>query len=102
MTTPQDKEIYFIPADDEHQAREKAKAYELRQTQWWKNQLGTNICFYCKKNIPAKLLTMDHKHPIIRGGKSTRKNVVPCCKNCNNQKKFYLTSEWSPSTSSEK
>jgi 5-methylcytosine-specific restriction protein A len=33
---------------------------------------------------------MDHIVPIARGGKSTKGNVVPCCKKCNNEKK-YLT-----------
>ena len=33
---------------------------------------------------------MDHKVPIIRGGKTQKSNVVPCCKSCNSEKK-YLT-----------
>lgn len=37
---------------------------------------------------------MDHIVPIIRGGKSTKGNVVPSCKECNNQKKHMLPLEW--------
>ena len=33
---------------------------------------------------------MDHIVPVVRGGRSTRGNVVVCCKECNNAKK-YLT-----------
>ncbi|MBW1865498.1 MAG: HNH endonuclease, partial [Deltaproteobacteria bacterium] len=29
-----------------------------------------------------------------RGGKTTRGNVVPCCKECNNKKKQLLPLEW--------
>ena len=27
--------------------REKQRARELRQTQWWKNKRACNKCFYC-------------------------------------------------------
>jgi len=37
---------------------------------------------------------MDHVVPIARGGKTTKGNVVPCCKTCNNQKKNLLPMEW--------
>jgi 5-methylcytosine-specific restriction endonuclease McrA len=37
---------------------------------------------------------MDHIVPISRGGKSTKGNVVPCCKSCNTAKKQLLPIEW--------
>ena len=37
---------------------------------------------------------MDHVVPVVRGGKSTRNNVVPCCKECNSQKRYLLPVEW--------
>jgi 5-methylcytosine-specific restriction endonuclease McrA len=37
---------------------------------------------------------MDHIVPIARGGKTTKGNVVPCCKECNNLKKQLLPMEW--------
>jgi len=37
---------------------------------------------------------MDHKVPIIRGGKSVKGNLVPCCKPCNDKKKHKLAFEW--------
>ena len=39
-------------------------------------------------------MTMDHIVPIIRGGKSTKGNVVPACKECNTKKKHSLLMEW--------
>jgi 5-methylcytosine-specific restriction endonuclease McrA len=37
---------------------------------------------------------MDHVVPVIRGGKSRKGNIVPCCKECNNRKKHMIPSEW--------
>jgi 5-methylcytosine-specific restriction enzyme A len=81
---------YFQPADEAHIKREKAKARELRNSQWWRNQLGAGQCYYCNDKFSKDALTMDHLIPIVRGGKSTKSNVVVCCKACNSKKK-YLT-----------
>jgi 5-methylcytosine-specific restriction endonuclease McrA len=40
---------------------------------------------------------MDHLVPIIRGGKSTKGNVVPSCKKCNSERKYRLPFEEPPS-----
>lgn len=85
---------YFVPADEEHVGREKAKARQLRKSQWWKNVLGRGQCHYCKKRFHPSELTMDHVVPVIRGGRSTKSNVVPCCKACNNEKTYRLPIEW--------
>lgn len=85
---------YFEHADDEHIAREKAKARELRASQWWKNELGKGVCYYCHKRFHPSELTMDHIVPIIRGGFTRKGNVVPCCKECNNKKKYFTPVEW--------
>jgi 5-methylcytosine-specific restriction enzyme A len=37
---------------------------------------------------------MDHVVPLARGGLSSKNNLVPCCKECNNDKKSRLTLEW--------
>ena len=74
--------------------RERHKARELRQSQWWKRQVAKGQCHYCKRETPPKDLTMDHIVPIARGGKSTRGNVVPSCKSCNTAKKQLLPMEW--------
>jgi len=74
--------------------RERRKAREMRQSQWWKRNCAKGICHYCHQQTPPKELTMDHIVPIARGGKTTKGNVVPCCKECNNQKKQLLPMEW--------
>ncbi len=84
----------FIQADSQHIGREKAKAAELRKSQWWKNQKGKGVCHYCKERFAPQELTMDHIVPISRGGKSRKNNVVPSCKACNNEKKYLVPAEW--------
>lgn len=86
--------FFFESVDPETIAKEKRKAQELRKSQWWKNKRASNQCYYCQQTFAAKLLTMDHVIPLARGGKSTKSNLVPCCKECNNQKKYLLPIEW--------
>ena len=69
-------------------AREKAKALKLRKSQWWRDEIGKGVCYYCGKKFPSNDLTMDHIVPISRGGKSTKGNIAPCCKEWNNKKKY--------------
>ncbi|MFW6011470.1 MAG: HNH endonuclease [Desulfosalsimonas sp.] len=83
----------YIPQEEEIR-KEKEKARQLRATQWWKRKCAKGVCYYCGRRVSAKELTMDHIVPISRGGKSTRGNVVPCCKECNTQKKSRLPMEW--------
>lgn len=86
-------DFYFVPADAIHLKRERAKARELRGSQWWKQQLGKGICYHCEQRFDAELLTMDHVLPLARGGKSSRKNVVVACKDCNSKKKYKTSAE---------
>lgn len=82
-----------IKKDPRHVARERAKAKELRKSDWWKQQLAKGECHYCGKAFPPEELTMDHILPVVRGGKSTKSNCVPCCKQCNNEKKYLTPAE---------
>ena len=66
-------------------AAEKRKARDLRNSSW---------CYYCGRTFPPDELTMDHKIPLARGGKSEKINIVPACKECNNKKKYLLPTEW--------
>ena len=85
----------FIPqAEEEEIKREREKAKALRKTRWWKQRLAQETCYYCQRRFPPSELTMDHIVPLIRGGKSTRGNVVPVCKECNSRKKYLLPMEW--------
>jgi 5-methylcytosine-specific restriction endonuclease McrA len=86
---------HFVPeATDEEIRREKQKARELRASAWWKRKRGKGVCHYCGRRFKPAELTMDHLVPLIRGGRSTRANLVPACKECNSQKKYLLPTEW--------
>ncbi len=81
-------------ADGEFIRREKEKARQLRSSPWWKNRRSSGVCYYCGGHFPPRELTMDHLVPIARGGRSTKGNVVPCCKECNTKKNTMLPVEW--------
>lgn len=85
---------FISEVSEEDISRERRKAREIRASQWWKNQKGKGVCHYCKNSFHPSELTMDHIVPVIRGGKSTKGNIVPSCKECNNKKKHMLPVEW--------
>ena len=85
---------YAYDLDEAHIKAERRKARELRQSQWWKRKCAKGLCHYCGRPTPAKALTMDHIVPIARGGSSSKGNVVPACKVCNNAKQQLLPMEW--------
>jgi len=43
-------------------------------------------CQYCEKQLPAKLLTLDHVVPVTRGGPGSWENLVTSCRSCNQAK----------------
>lgn len=85
---------FGVLVSEEEIRRERQRARELRSSQWWKRRCSVGACYYCGRKVSPRSLTMDHIVPIIRGGKSTKGNVVPACKECNNQKKDRLLMEW--------
>jgi 5-methylcytosine-specific restriction endonuclease McrA len=88
-------DFFVINVSEQDIKKEKEKARLLRKKRWWKELIAKGECYYCKKKIPPNELTMDHIVPLIRGGKSTKGNIVPCCKECNNKKRYMLPIEWS-------
>ena len=86
--------MFLYPPEEAELKRERGRARELRESQWWKRQLAKGRCHYCGRAFPPRELTMDHVVAISRGGKTTKGNVVPCCKECNNAKKQLLPMEW--------
>ncbi|MGR3220182.1 MAG: HNH endonuclease [Candidatus Anammoxibacter sp.] len=86
-------EWIHIDKDPKHVAGEKAKARALKKTQWWLDRVNRRTCYYCEKIYNADEITMDHVVPMARGGKSTRGNIVPCCKGCNSEKKYLTPAE---------
>ena len=87
-------EPFALDLDEKDIKRERQKARDLRSSQWWKRKLAKGVCYYCGHHASPKELTMDHIVPIARGGRSTKGNVVPACRECNNQKKHLLPMEW--------
>jgi 5-methylcytosine-specific restriction endonuclease McrA len=85
---------YAYDLEEEDLKRERRKARELRASQWWKRRLAKGRCHYCGASKRPGELTMDHIVPVARGGRSTKGNVVPACKNCNNKKRQLLPIEW--------
>jgi 5-methylcytosine-specific restriction protein A len=79
---------------DAERRREKEAAKALRASRWWQNLLQGTTCYYCSKAIKKLDVTMDHIVPIAAGGKSTRGNVVPACKDCNTKKKDRTAVDW--------
>ncbi len=84
----------FDGVDEADLRREKAKARELRRTRWWQHKIARGVCHYCGGRFTPTELTMDHLVPLARGGRSTKANLVPACKDCNNRKKVMLPLEW--------
>jgi len=74
--------------------REKEKARQLRGTAWWRRRLARGRCEYCGQRAAPRALTMDHRVPLVRGGRSTKGNLVAACKACNSAKKYRLPTEW--------
>lgn len=85
---------FYIEVDERQIRQEREKARALRKQNWWKNRIAKGICHYCGGSIAPKDLTLDHVVPLARGGRTTKGNCVPACKECNNQKKNLLPLEW--------
>ncbi len=89
------KDYFCIDAVDESIIKaERSKARNLRKTRWWQQKTAAGTCYYCGRKVGYAGLTMDHIIPLSRGGRSTKDNLVPCCKECNNRKKGSLPVEW--------
>ena len=84
---------FLVDISEEQIRRERQKARELRASQWWKRKRAAGVCHHCGAKYPPGDLTMDHLVPIIRGGKSTKGNLVPSCKQCNSERKHRLPFE---------
>ena len=87
-------EPFISYVTEEELKKEKRKAQTLKKSSWWKRKRSDGVCYFCGQKFHPKELTMDHIVPLIRGGKSSKGNVVPACKECNNKKKYFLPIEW--------
>ena len=85
---------FYAPVDPDLLKRERARARELRASQWWKRRIADGVCYYCRRHVGHRVLGMDHVVPLGRGGRSVRGNVVAACKGCNSRKQSLLPVEW--------
>jgi len=62
-------------------------SFELPPNEWCKlmNEYHWE-CFYCGDHLSEKNRTVDHVIPIIKGGNSEYKNLIPSCGICNRKK----------------
>lgn len=51
----------------------------------------TSVCPYCDRLMQSADKSLDHIHPVSRGGQHTLGNVTVCCKSCNARKR---DAEW--------
>ena len=88
-------DFFSLDSIDEALIRvERSKARALRKSRWWQQKTSTGTCWYCGQKVGYHNLTMDHVIPLARGGRSTKDNLVPSCKECNTKKKSSLPVEW--------
>lgn len=87
------KQLFYTPIDPVILKKEREKARQLRDTQWWKQKKAEGLCHHCQGRVHPSELTMDHIVPIGRGGKSTKGNIVPSCKECNSRKAHKTSAE---------
>ena len=53
-------------------------------------------CTYCRREITRfDESTLDHVHPVSRGGRNYRRNLALCCEVCNQHKANLTLTEWS-------
>ncbi len=88
------EDFEFDGLDDAARRTERAKARELRKSRWWQQKTASGRCYYCSKKVAFRDISMDHLVPLARGGRSTKNNLVPACKDCNNRKKSMMPLEW--------
>lgn len=93
MNSSQNPYEYIPTVDEAHVKRERAKAREMRHSSWWKQQIGKGVCYFCEQRFPREQLTMEHLIPLSRGGRTTKKNIVVSCKQCNSLKKNLTVAE---------
>ena len=86
-------DFFSFGVDDSFIRAERQKARALRNTRWWQQKTSSGTCHYCGRKVGIKNLTMDHVIPLSRGGRSTKGNLVPCCKQCNTAKQSDLPTE---------
>ena len=50
---------FYAPVDPDILKRERARARELRASQWWKRRIADGVCYYCRRRVGHGALSMD-------------------------------------------
>jgi len=74
-----------------YQAKKRALKYGVENTLTSRQWLSVLIesegsCFYCKLDVGAENLGIDHRIPMFRGGANSLHNIVASCFPCNAKK----------------
>lgn len=64
----------------------KNSGFQHRLINWIRKNLNNPICVYCGRNIYTNILSIDHKIPYVKGGKTEIGNLTVCCTYCNEGK----------------
>lgn len=68
---------------------------QARRRYWMKTYIEQRgICAYCHFAFSLFQWTIDHIIPLSRGGTNKRKNIVGCCKRCNEKKADRLPNQF--------
>jgi hypothetical protein len=62
----------------------KRKAIGVDREAIWKKTGGK--CCYCGSKLTRSGMTIDHLHPVAKGGRNDLANLVPACRSCNSSK----------------
>jgi 5-methylcytosine-specific restriction endonuclease McrA len=86
-------EQHNIKMNEIQAAQQELQTYVQRRSLAFKELFRRGICHYCGEHFAQEDLTIDHIVPVARGGRSTRGNMVVCCRSCNQSKSCLTPAE---------
>jgi hypothetical protein len=76
-------------------ARKKQLRNDFTKSQWDDTlKYFGHSCAYC--GIKTESLEQEHFHPLSKGGEYSKANIIPACRDCNNNKREKLFHDWYP------
>ena len=76
----------YKPSSISDTVRGRLRPVHVSEFIHYKWNVGIILCAYCNKVLTRSNLTRDHVTPIASGGTNHQDNLVPCCRECNNEK----------------
>jgi len=101
----QDKSKEEEKDDSQEQSKEKRRFSKKDREEAFENSKdadGKPKCEYCNQELKKEKgsgnsYEADHKEPYSKGGKSTKDNLAPSCRDCNRSKSDQTWQEWQDS-----